>query len=245
MVRILRIVVLLSIITLSMTAVSIVGAGLLGIIITPNYDYYQAAAQQQLGNRTTTMAGNQTMLVNQTTVMIENQTVMENPDFDARLTGASEVPPVQTNASGLADLDVEIEDGQQRVIDYHLYINNIDRVTQAHIRQGNSSENGPIIVPLFNASAPTGPVTGQIAEGHITPANFVGPLLGKQLDDLIALIQNGTTYVNVHTEQNPQGEIRGTVLLDDSAFEGEEDDFEDDDEGEGEEEEEEEEDDNG
>jgi hypothetical protein len=245
MVRILRIVVLLSIITLSMTAVSIVGAGLLGIIITPNYNNYQAAAQQQLGNRTATMAGNQTMLVNQTAVMIENQTVMENPDFDARLTGASEVPPVQTNASGLADLDVEIEDGQQRVIDYHLYINNIDRVTQAHIHQGNSSENGPIIVPLFNASStPTGHVNGQLAEGHITPANFTGPLQGKQLDDLVSLMQNGTTYVNVHTEQNPQGEMRGTVLLDDSAFEGEEDDFEDDDEGEGEEEEEEE-DDNG
>jgi hypothetical protein len=91
-------------------------------------------------------------------------------------------------------------------------------------------------VPLFNASStPTVPVTGQLAEGHITPANFVGPLQGKQLDDLIALMQNETAYVNVHTEQNPQGEIRGTVLLDDSAFEGEEDDFEDEDEGEGEE----------
>ncbi len=228
--RIQGVVTLLSVITLSMTAVSILGAGILGVIITPTYNNYQAAAQQ---------AGNQT------TMMIENQTVMENPDFDARLTGASEVPPVQTNASGFADLDVEMEDGQQRVVDYHIYVNDIERITQAHIHQGNSSENGPIIMPLFNASAtPTGPVTGQLAEGHITAANFEGPLQGKQLDDLIALMQNGTTYVNVHTEQNPQGEIRGTVLLDDSAFEGEEDDFEDDDEGEGEEEEEEE-DDNG
>jgi CHRD domain len=228
--RIQGVVILLSVITLSMTAVSILGAGILGVIITPTYNNYQAAAQQ---------AGNQT------TMMIENQTVMENPDFDARLTGASEVPPVQTNASGFADLDVEMEDGQQRVVDYHIYVNDIERITQAHIHQGNSSENGPIIMPLFNASAtPTGPVTGQLAEGHITAANFEGPLQGKQLDDLIALMQNGTTYVNVHTEQNPQGEIRGTVLLDDSAFEGEEDDFEDDDEGEGEEEGEEE-DDNG
>jgi hypothetical protein len=141
--------------------------------------------------------------------------MMENPDFDARLTGASEVPPVQTNASGFADLDVEMEEGQ-RVVDYHVYVSNIDRVTQAHIHQGNSSENGHIIVPLFNASSPTGPLTGQLAEGHITPANFVGPLQGKQLDDLIALMQNGTAYVNVHTEQNPQGEIRGTVQLDDN-----------------------------
>lgn len=114
----------------------------------------------------------------------------EVQEFDAILAGAFEVPPVQTNASGFADLDVEMEDGQ-RVVDYHLYVSNIERVTQAHIHQGNSSENGPIIVPLFNASStPTGPVTGQLAEGHITPAKFVGPLQGKQLDDLIALMQN-------------------------------------------------------
>src|SRR5215204_4527697 len=216
MAKILRVVALASIIAFSI-AVAIVG-GILGIIIAPTHNT-QATAQ---------------MMGNQTAVMIENQTVMENPDFDARLTGASEVPPVQTNASGFADLDVETEDGQQRVVDYHIYVNDIERITQAHIHQGNSSENGPIIVPLFNASSPTGPLTGQLAEGHITPANFVGPLQGKQLDDLIALMQNETAYVNVHTEQNPQGEIRGTVLLDDSAFEGEEDDFEDDDEGEGE-----------
>ncbi|HEX5976839.1 MAG TPA: CHRD domain-containing protein [Nitrososphaeraceae archaeon] len=215
MAKILRVVALASIIAFSIVA-AIVG-GILGIIIAPPHNN-QATAQ---------------MIRNQTTMMVENQTMMENPDFDARLTGESEVPPVQTNASGFADLDVEMEDGQ-RVVDYHLYISDIERVTQAHIHQGNSSENGLIIVPLFNASTPTGPVTGQLAEGHITSANFVGPLQGKQLDDLIALMQNETAYVNVHTEQNPQGEIRGTVLLDDSAFEGEEDDFEDEDEGEGE-----------
>jgi hypothetical protein len=216
MARIIRVVVLVSIITFSMISAVIVGGGSLGIIIgPPTQNNYQAAAQQM---------GNQTL-------MIEDQTMMVNPDFDVRLTGASEVPPVQTNASGFADLDVEIED-DQRVVDYHLYVNNSNRVTQAHIHQGNSSEDGPIIVQLFNASTPTGPVSRELAEGHITPANFVGSLQGKQLDDFIALMQNGTAYVDVHTEQNPQGEIRGTVLLDDSAFEGEEDDFEDSDEGE-------------
>lgn len=171
MAKILRVVALASIIAFSIAA-AIVG-GILGIIIAPPHNN-QATAQ---------------MIRNQTTMMVENQTMMENPDFDARLTGESEVPPVQTNASGFADLDVEMEDGQ-RVVDYHLYISDIERVTQAHIHQGNSSENGPIIVPLFNASTPTGPVTGQLAEGHITSANFVGPLQGKQLDDLIALMQN-------------------------------------------------------
>ena len=198
MVRALRVVSLVSIIALFMTAAAsamvIVGGGTIGI-------HNQVVAQQ-----------------------VGNQTTAANPDFDAILSSASEVPPVQTIASGFADLDVEVEDGQ-RVVDYQLSVSNISGVTQAHIHQGNSSENGPIIVSLFNASStPTGPVTGQLAEGQITPANFVGPLQGMQLEDLITLIQNGTAYVNVHTEQNPQGEIRGTIQLDDNidddAFEG-------------------------
>src|SRR5215213_3600803 len=100
MAKILRVVALASIIAFSIAA-AIVG-GILGIIIAPTHN--NQATAQTMGN--------------QTTVMMENQTMMENPDFDSRLTGASEVPPVQTNASGFADLDVEMEEGQ-RVVDYH------------------------------------------------------------------------------------------------------------------------------
>jgi hypothetical protein len=197
MVKVLKAVALVGIIAFSMTAAAIV-VGILGIVIAPAHN--NQAFAPQMGNQTT---------------MAANQTISGNPDFDATLSGASEVPPVQTSASGFADLDVEVENGQ-RVVDYQLSVSNISGVTQAHIHQVNSSENGPIIVPLFNASTPAGPVTGQVSEGQITPANFVGPLQGMQLDDLISLMQNGSAYVNVHTEQNPQGEIRGTVVLDDN-----------------------------
>jgi hypothetical protein len=43
-------------------------------------------------------------------------------------------------------------------------------------------------------------VTQVLTEGSITSANLVGPLQGKQLSDLIALMRNGQAYVNVHTE---------------------------------------------
>ena len=39
-----------------------------------------------------------------------------------------------------------------------------------------------------------------------------GPLAGKQLSDLSIAMSNGTIYVNVHTEQNPNGEIRGQIM---------------------------------
>ena len=214
MAKILRAVALVSIIALSMLAAMVVAGTLGAIIIAPSvHNNNNKATAQQMGN----------------------QTMMVNPDFDAVLTGTSEVPPVQTNASGEADLDVEIEDGQ-RAVDYDIFVNNIDRVTQAHIHQGSSNETGPIIVPLFNASTPTGPVNGQLAEGQFTSANFVGPLQGGQLDDLIALMQNGTAYVNVHTEQNPDGEIRGTVQLDDNDDDNDDEEAEEEDDEEAEEE---------
>ena len=134
-----------------------------------------------------------------------------NQDFDVILTGAAEVPPVQSSASGFAELGV-MDGGNS--MEYDIIAINIDKVTQAHIHQGSSSEAGPVVATLFNASTPTGPTSGELTDGFITSANLEGPLQGKQLSDLIALIQNGQAYVNVHTEQNPDGEIRGTIVAD-------------------------------
>ena len=132
-------------------------------------------------------------------------------EFDAILTSAAEVPSVQSSASGFAEL--EVEEGSDNM-EYGIIVMNIDKVTQAHIHQGSSSEAGPVVATLFNPSTPTGPITEELTAGSITSANLEGPLQGKQLSDLIALIQNGQAYVNVHTEQNPDGEIRGTIEVD-------------------------------
>jgi hypothetical protein len=34
---------------------------------------------------------------------------------------------------------------------------------------------------------------------------------GKQISDLVTAMNNGSTYINVHTVQNPNGEIRGQI----------------------------------
>jgi hypothetical protein len=34
---------------------------------------------------------------------------------------------------------------------------------------------------------------------------------GKTLDDLAAAMDSGETYVNVHTAENPDGELRGQL----------------------------------
>jgi hypothetical protein len=63
---------------------------------------------------------------------------------------------------------------------------------------------------LFNSeSKPLGKVHGPLTQGNFTAADLKGPLAGKQLFDLVNLIKNEDAYVNVHTTQNLEGEIRG------------------------------------
>jgi hypothetical protein len=36
-------------------------------------------------------------------------------------------------------------------------------------------------------------------------------MAGKQIEDLANNMTNGGTYINVHTQQHPNGEIRGQI----------------------------------
>jgi hypothetical protein len=54
-------------------------------------------------------------------------------------------------------------------------------------------------------------MNGMLSKGNITASDLVGPLKGKQMSDLVKLINDGQAYANVHTEPNPKGEIRGQI----------------------------------
>ena len=117
------------------------------------------------------------------------------------LSGSEEVPPVQTEATGVA----EFTPGEDSVA-YSINATNIEGVTAGHIHLGKQGENGPVVVTLFKYDSPMNEVS---ESGTFTADKFEGPLAGKQLSDLAIAGANGTLYVNIHTQQNPNGEIRG------------------------------------
>ncbi len=128
--------------------------------------------------------------------------------FNVELSGNEEVPPVQTDATGSAEFTAPHFDN----IGYSVDVSNIDKVTAAHIHSGKIGENGPIVVTLFKAETlSTEPINGNLASGNITNANLEGPMAGKTVIDLTKSMELGETYVNVHTEENPNGEIRGQI----------------------------------
>jgi len=84
--------------------------------------------------------------------------------------------------------------------------------TEFHIHSGNANTNGPIIFQIFpadntttaNGSAATSTVFGN--SGY-SSANW--SFSSSNINDLI----NANYYVNIHTVQNPSGEIRGQIIL--------------------------------
>lgn len=133
--------------------------------------------------------------------------VFANVYFVTNMTGQEEVPPVDTQAVGEAILTQDLPLNQTM----HTFVNvtGIQGVTQGHIHSGAEGENGPIVVTLFNFDSPQNEV---LQYSNFTASNLEGPMQGKTMQDLIAAMKNGSTYINVHTEQNPNGEIRGQLM---------------------------------
>lgn len=148
-----------------------------------------------------------------------------NQNWSTHAKGSLEVPARATTAQGQAIFHLS-DDGTS--LQYKLIASNIENVTQAHIHMARPGVNGAIVVWLYpSTSPPAGPPgagrsDGVLAEGTITEANLTGPLAGQPLSALIAAMNGGTAYVNVHTNDGvapvdtgpgdfPGGEIRGDV----------------------------------
>ena len=50
-----------------------------------------------------------------------------------------------------------------------------------------------------------------VVSGTINNLDLQGTLKGRNISDLITLMESGNTYVNVHSESYPDGEIRGQI----------------------------------
>lgn len=131
----------------------------------------------------------------------------QNQKFNAKLSGQQEVPPVQTTASGMAWFKP-----MQDKVWFKLNVTDMQGVTQAHIHTGKQGENGPVVVTLYKSETPQS-INGKLSYGNITANLLEGPMKGKQISDLATAMSNGSTYVNVHTEKYPNGEIRGQIMM--------------------------------
>ena len=90
---------------------------------------------------------------------------------------------------------------------YKVTVSDIENVTAAHIHRGKMGKNGPPMAMIDIKGKKTGTFSGTLAEGKIT----ANELMGKTVKELVKEIKEGNAYLNIHTDKNPNGEIRGQI----------------------------------
>jgi hypothetical protein len=115
----------------------------------------------------------------------------EEVKYHAALTGGEEVPPVETAASGMADVTYNSETME---LTWTIEFSGLSGAASAAHFHGPAAagENAGPVVTIEDLESPS--------EGSAT-------LTEEQAGQL----DQGMWYVNVHTEANPGGEIRGQV----------------------------------
>ena len=106
------------------------------------------------------------------------------------LSGANEVPAVQTSASGSGTVTVNPD----KTVKVDIKVSGM-QPTAAHIHEGAAGANGPVLVPLQKKGAD----------------EFVSADGAKLTDAQYEAYKAGRTYVNVHSDAHKGGEIRAQL----------------------------------
>lgn len=110
-------------------------------------------------------------------------------DVKVALSGANEVPPVMTSATGTGTITIA-DDG---AVSGSVTTTGVQG-TAAHIHLAAAGKNGPVIVPFTK-------------EGD----TYKAPAGAKLKPEEMAAFKAGDLYFNVHSAANPGGEIRGQL----------------------------------
>jgi CHRD domain len=111
-------------------------------------------------------------------------------DVKVNLSGAGEVPPVTTTATGTGTIRVN----EDKSVAGSVTTKGIEAIA-AHIHVGAAGKNGPPVITLEQSS----------------PGVWSVPKGSKLTDEQYANFKAGELYVNVHSAAHKAGEIRGQL----------------------------------
>ena len=133
--------------------------------------------------------------------------------FSATLIGAEEVPPINTTGTGAFQMSI-----QQGTVTFEVIWAGLTAPAEvAHLHFAPTKVSGGVMIFLCGGgNQPDCPATTEgTITGTITAANVTGPIAqgiaAGDLDSALEAVREGLSYVNIHGDTFPSGEIRGEV----------------------------------
>lgn len=144
--------------------------------------------------------------------------------YGATLTPSQEVPSVTGTSTSSTTGMIRLQPGSSSTapdtISYTLTVLNGMDIIGAHLHCAPIGMNGPVVVPLFGASASSSvDINGTLISGTITASDMATSTgcistIGRSISsvaDLKQAIMAGMIYANVHSVQYPAGVARGQL----------------------------------
>ena len=117
----------------------------------------------------------------------------EDKGMSVMIDGSQEVPAVTTNAKGLGFFMLQKNEGK---LSFNIVADGLSgAITAAHLHKAVAGSNGGVVQDLSSF------ISGNRISGSVDPSMYLEALKGDSL------------YLNIHTAANPNGEIRGQLVL--------------------------------
>lgn len=126
----------------------------------------------------------------------------------SQLSGNQETPGVSTGSFGAATVTVDV--GAQTVAWVIDIFNMPSGLSNAHFHVGGPGVSGPVVVNIaFPAQVSNDfRLTGSAGATNLVPQAGHGI---RSWDDFLQSLLGGQIYINIHSNANPGGEVRGQV----------------------------------
>ena len=136
------------------------------------------------------------------------QSYAQNEKYRAKLDGNNEVPAVNTTAEGVINFKTKND-----MLTWKMNVTGANDATGVNIHKGKAGEKGEIVVDLMKVSKHSDNPKGMTMRGNVTESSLKGSMAGKTIADLKTAIANGDVYVNLKTQDHPDGLMRGQIKL--------------------------------
>ena len=143
-----------------------------------------------------------------TLVITATQSYAQNEKYRAKLDGNNEVPAVNTTSEGVINFKTKND-----MLTWKMNVTGTNDATGVNIHKGKAGEKGEIVVDLMKVSKHSDSPKGMTMRGNVTESSLMGSMAGKTIADLKTAIANGDVYVNLKTQDHPDGLMRGQIKL--------------------------------